>query len=457
MQEDRKKLREFEIENLREEFQKNPTLFNQRTVNATTEMLKKIGISVPFFDQLPIGYLKLFPQDFIVEEEGKFKEISSVVDTQTEGSIKNTQGGETVYATLVKCNTSTFEAIEDIAGQLHAPSDAVQYAGIKDKNAITSQQISIRKKSLEEVKKVNSSYFFLKDFEVGNGVVEIGGLSGNWFTILIRTDQSFNPDAFLEKINKLERNGFYNFYYVQRFGTPRLIAHTLGALLLQGKYKEAVETMLFYPSEFELNYFQQLREKLGKEKGNWGLLEREYGKYPLMFFHELSLVSYLKKKPHDYVGALLSMKNQVQMWIYAFSSLLFNQKLSVYAQDEESVPAEIPLVSSDRALDIEHYRSELEAYHLYPFSRERTKPFPFIRFIRRMVRAREAVKIEKAVIIDEGVVMRFFLPKGAYATTFLSHVFQLVSGVPPAEIKTQEVDIMKALHKESLEKIISYF
>ena len=170
MQEDRKKLREFEIENLREEFQKNPALFNQRTINAT---------------------------------------------------------------------------IEDIAGQLHAPSDAVQYAGIKDKNAITSQQISIRKKSLEEVKKVNSSYFFLKDFEVGNGVVEIGGLSGNWFTILIRTDQSFNPDAFLEKINKLERNGFYNFYYVQRFGTPRLIAHTLGALLLQGKYKEAVETMLF--------------------------------------------------------------------------------------------------------------------------------------------------------------------------------------------------------------------
>jgi len=104
----------------------------------------------------------------------------------------------------------------------------INFAGIKDKDAITSQLISMRGVDINDVKNIESPSLFLKDIYHGKGIVEIGKLKSNKFTILIRTTKDFQKKLFLDNLKKLDKEGFLNFFYLQRFGTPRLINFSLG-------------------------------------------------------------------------------------------------------------------------------------------------------------------------------------------------------------------------------------
>ena len=60
--------------------------------------------------------------------------------------------------------------------------------------------------------------------------------------------------------------------------------------------------------------------------------------------------------------------------------------------------------------------------------------------------------------VPEGWVVRFVLPKGAYATSYLSHIFQVHEGMPiPEWGKLEEVDSFNALGEGSMEEIKNRF
>ena len=66
-----------EQEFLKEQEQKNLQLFEKLPQVESSETLTKAGITFPFPD-LPLGYLKYHPLDFIVEEIQTDKSVSSV-------------------------------------------------------------------------------------------------------------------------------------------------------------------------------------------------------------------------------------------------------------------------------------------------------------------------------------------------------------------------------------------
>ena len=113
---DRKEIKEQELKFLAGEFKKNPELFLQESYIDDTVFLEKIGISFPAQIQKNLypGYLKLWPQDFIVEEVLK----NGIIQTINDGNFSKKGNQEkqlTLYATLVKCGLSTIEAIEEIS------------------------------------------------------------------------------------------------------------------------------------------------------------------------------------------------------------------------------------------------------------------------------------------------------------------------------------------------------
>jgi hypothetical protein len=55
------------------------------------------------------------------------------------------------------------------------------------------------------------------------------------------------------------------------------------------------------------------------------------------------------------------------------------------------------------------------------------------------------------------VILNFALPKAAYATTFLAHLFNLVSGSPPKNISPFPLDTKATLGKGSLEEVLNRF
>ena len=86
------------------------------------------------------GQLKSTPEDFVVEEiceDETILELDRIVERTSETNGKFTQ------FVLQKTNWSTADAIKEIASRLHVSQTRFNFAGTKDKNAITTQLVSV--------------------------------------------------------------------------------------------------------------------------------------------------------------------------------------------------------------------------------------------------------------------------------------------------------------------------
>lgn len=454
----RKDTKENEINILAEEYKKNPNLFARETIVDSPEFLEKFGFFVDGKESFPQGYIKLWPQDFIVEEITKEKEIQTIeVENFLHKNKHYLEKDPAIYSTLVKCDLSTLEAVEEISLALNIPKNQIKFSGIKDKDAITSQLISLRKTNAEKIKEINSPYFFLKNSYSGKGTMEIGSLEGNEFTILIRTNKDFSENLFMKNLDNVSKKGFYNFFYLQRFGTPRLINFNWGFMILRGEYEKAVLGFLSSPGERELAYFKEIRKKIRENFGNWLKIKEIIGGFPLIFTHEIKIIEFLEKNPTDFLGALRQIPDQVQLWVFALGSLFFNKKISYLLKEKQKIPDLFPLILSDKEKDWIFYKDLLAKNGIHSIPFYSLKHFPDIQLRTREIPTKIDVKILNYKIIPEGVILDFILPKGAYATTFLAHIFNLVSGLPPENISMFSIDTKGTLGKNSLEETLNKF
>ncbi|MDB5224544.1 MAG: hypothetical protein JWO43_166 [Candidatus Adlerbacteria bacterium] len=455
---DRKDLKQAEQAHLAEAYAKNPELFEQRTYVDDAETLAEFGIHVPGKTDFVPAVLKLWPEDFIVEEVATDGAVYTIAPGNTPPKIGE---GTTVFATLVKCGLSTFEAVDDIARHLGIPKDHISYAGIKDKDALTSQRISIRGAQIEAVAACGSPYYFLKDIEVGKGVIEKGRLKGNRFTVLVRTakplsDPTHNA-AVSEALARVSRDGFYNFFYLQRFGTPRLTNFRWARDIIRGNFEKAAHDILSHTSERELSYFKNLRTQMHEKFGDWEAVHNIIAPYPIIFVHEHKLVDHLRQHPGDYLGALKTIPEQITLWVYALASLFFNAKISEHLIRSQEPPKELPFFLSPDKVDQELYREMLENQGLYPLSLQHVRQFPNIQVKKRMTPTKDHARIVNGELLPEGLLLEFELGKGQYATTFLSHLFNLTSGLPAQDCAKNRIDTKKILNEVPVAEVLPYF
>jgi len=452
----RNKLKEKEIKFLAKEYKKNPQDFPQETFIDDPEFLEKFGIFIKNKKNFPLGYIKFWPQDFVVEEITKAGEIQTInIENFFDKKRRFSENEPTVYATLVKCGLSTIEAVQELTSFLNQAR--IQFAGIKDKDALTSQLISFRKANSEDLQRINSPYLFLKNLYSGKGVVEIGNLKGNEFTVLVRINDSFQKEQFLENLEKVKKEGFFNFFYLQRFGTPRLINFYWGFFILKGDYQKAVLSFLCSPGQREIPYFLKLRREIKRNWGDWSKIEKILEPFPLIFRNEKKVVGYLKNNSKDFIGALNQIPKQVQLWLFAYASWLFNKKLSLYLKKNVKLPARMPLILSRDKKDWLFYKEFLKVDRIFSVAFKNLKPFPYVQWRKREIKTKEKAEIHQIRIIPQGVILNFVLPKGTYATTFLTHLFNLISGLPPKNISPLPIDTKATLGKDSLEEILNKF
>jgi len=454
-------IKKAEIQKLYEAYKIDPSLFTRNPYIEDAAFLRTFGIVIPGKETFPLGYLKLYASDFIVEEISREGSVYTIDSPPSPTEVPTRDPSNTdhraLFATLVKCNISTIEIMEEMAKKLGCPTSSIRYAGLKDKNGITAQAISFHNVTYEKISTLFSKHYFLKDFRWGKGSIEKGGLTGNRFTLFIRTPKPIDQAAFTEQERKVNAEGFYNFFYLQRFGSPRFMAYELGFDILRGKYQDAVIKFITRTSERELPYFRQLRDQIRGCIPDWKKVQELIAPYPLIMFNEHSLVGHLVNHPDDYIGALKAVNEQVTLWVYSFGSLLFNETVSAYIQNGEPVPEKIPLFMSDQREDTEFYAHFLKQLGYYPPDLRNLKPFPHIQFQRRMVVCREKIDIDNIAFSPEGIAVRFSLNKGEYATTFLSHLFNIISGHPPDDIPGDLVDSSSILGHESISATLDYF
>jgi len=452
--------KQIETKNIKEAARVHFRLFEKRSFIDTPKFLEKYGLFVPEKKKFPLGYLKLWPQDFIVEEIMLDGMIQTVFPEKFLNVKKDFIPEDSItYATLVKCGLSTIEAAEELAKNLKTNSANIKYAGVKDKHAITSQLISIKNCDIDNLNRISASYYFIKNVFSGNKELFLGNLRGNQFTILIRTDSGFNEKGFSKRLRNLEKNGFTNFYYIQRFGVPRLIAPYCGLSILKGDYEGAVKNAICKTGERELFYFQNFRMEVEKSWGNWEEIESILDFFPLTFQNELRMVRYLVQNPTDFAGALNQIPRQVSIWIDSFGSLLFNKRLYFDIRENREPTPTYPLLSQEKKSWI-FYKELLGQTGIFSLTHAYKNLQPFLYVIRKtggVRKTKEKVEIINYKVLPMGVILNFNLPKGCYATSFLSHLFNLVSGIIPKKFSNLPIDTKGNIGKNSLEDILNMF
>ncbi len=414
-------------------------------------LFKSIGIMNTPAD-LPVGYFKYRPEDFIVEEE---RPDGTVITVDGKPAGTEFEGGEgTVYFDMTKVGVSTIDAENRIAEITDYANKDIGYAGIKDAVALTSQRMSIRGGILNEVLMLKIPGTILRNVHESKGVMQVGGLKGNQFTLMIRTEKPLDQAWVDEKIEHIKTKGIMNYFGVQRFGTPRFLAHHVGRSMLVNGAAAGVRAYITGESQFELPFFAQKRAAAAEQWGEWKAMRETLGELPYTFRHELDMLDSLVKSDGHFSTALEAVQQQSGLWVRAYASFCANEALSMAERDGTDLPDPMPqLLNSDAAVQ-RIYKARLEQDGLRnPLGA--LKKYPFIRVGRNpTIKPKIFPTIHAYKLTDEGLAINFSLPKGAYATTMLMYMFNSVTGYPvPEWLKTGYVDTKEVLGTGSLVEV----
>ncbi|MFH1236489.1 MAG: tRNA pseudouridine(13) synthase TruD [Parcubacteria group bacterium] len=431
---------------------RRPELFGQSERPSQEQLLKHAGIET-ISGNLPEGYYRLFPQDFIVEEVAPDGTICTV-EIDEPSVPPEAVDIRTLYCELVKVGMYTLEARQRLASALGIPPEQIGYAGIKDAVALTGQRISLRKVTYEQIAQLAIPGIALKHFSYGSGVVSVGELSGNRFTILVRTNGMIDQQWLADMMDHVQMHGVPNYYGLQRFGS-RYSMHTVGRKLLRGDYAGALRAFLTGTNGTEAAYVADTRKRADALYGNWRDMEKIFLELPYTFRNQLQLVRYLMTHADDVMGALQGFSEQVRLWVYAYVSYLFNKKLSQLLEANAPLPGALPLLFNEEGP--QEYEDLLREDQTAEF-RSHIQAFPFVRPSAREVPTLVAPEMHFWQATEEGVILSFTLPKAAYATTILTYLFQLETGLPvPPWVSLGERDILAIAGLGSIESAVAKF
>jgi TruD family tRNA pseudouridine synthase len=417
-------LRNADEKNLRSITDAHPELVKpKREASFSPEVSELVGIS--YQPQVAgSGHIKLRFEDFIVEEITEKGELCTIAPPEKYQAHSYNHETQKVEATIVKKGMNCFELAERLAESLDIPLKYITYGGLKDGRGVTSQRYSFNATPPERLTELQIPNTFIKDIHSRTGMRSTGELRGNRFTITLRTSPDTNPYLFHARLQETERNGFLNFFSLQRFGS-RLNAHHFGKLILTQNYQEAVRKFLTEITDFETKLLSSYRVNAAKNWGNWGEMSKTFSSFPYFFQNEIAILRALEDGATP-VGALGSIPQQVKMWVAAYESYAFNLLLSHMAKNGE-VPETLPLLNP---------HVEVKNLYLQVLSQESLNQLkwyhPELLFLggakRRETPTKSFPVIHVCEKVEPGYLLRFELGKGSYATNFLTNIVSLSQG-----------------------------
>ena len=188
---------------------------------ATTRRLSNMQSLPLLTDDLPGigGRIKQFPLDFEVEEIPAY---------QPSGQ------GEHLFLWIEKRDTAAEQLTRHLSRVLGISTRDIGVAGLKDRQAVTRQFVSVPASCEDELSAVETGDIRLLESARHENKLRTGHLQGNRFSLLVRETAG---DAYQRAQligERISRRGFPNFYGSQRFGVENETLR-MGADLLTGK------------------------------------------------------------------------------------------------------------------------------------------------------------------------------------------------------------------------------
>ncbi len=176
-----------------------------------------------FLDHSPIDfYFKQSPETFVVEEEPLYPFSGD---------------GEHLILKVRKKNLTTWQMLQAFSEQLGVKLKDIGYAGLKDKNALTYQYISINKKFEEDLKSFSHKNIKIIEITRHKNKLRIGHLKGNRFFIRLKKVMPVDAKKIENVLKIIEKEGVPNFFGYQRFGVDGE-NYIIGKEIVEQKRKE---------------------------------------------------------------------------------------------------------------------------------------------------------------------------------------------------------------------------
>jgi tRNA pseudouridine13 synthase len=306
------------------------------------------------------------PEDFLVDEELD----RNLADT-----------GEYLVLKVTKRRYNTEDMVETLAEHTNMGRRRFGYAGNKDRQAITTQHVSVKGGRPSEFDEVS-----LKDIEVEvsgytDTPINLGDLKGNHFTIKARG---------VSESDITRKNRFVNYFDEQRFSSAN---HVIGKHIVKDRWEDAVKI----------------------------LQDDDY--------HGEIIDDHLSDHPNDYKTALRQLPgNLLQLFVHAYQSQLWNRCVKENL-DGLSHGDTFPLIGFGTRPDNDLERKVMKEV----MDDEDITPRSFIiRSIPELSAEGTRRDVYKAiedlsVTEEQGAVkISFYLEKGSYATMALKHLLDNV-------------------------------
>ncbi len=147
--------------------------------------------------------LKDTPADFKVDEQLGFELTGS---------------GEHHFFLIEKKNLTTEMLVKELAHTLNVAPKYISYAGLKDRQAITTQWLSVHLPGQEiaHANGLKGNQWQVLTYKKHIKKLKIGTLLGNHFQIILKNVSA--PDALAARLNLIKHQGVPNYFGEQRFG-----------------------------------------------------------------------------------------------------------------------------------------------------------------------------------------------------------------------------------------------
>lgn len=259
--------------------------------------------------------------------------------------------GKFLHFTLYKENRDTMDAIGQIARLLNLKPSFFGTAGTKDRRAVTTQRVSMRRRNPQTLVSINNDRVYgvkIGDFKFENYSIHLGHHSGNEFVIVAKNchfsgteNLSFEQKLDIAKatidsaLDQVNQNGFINYYGTQRFGTHQIGTQEIGMKILKEDFEGAVQALLSFdpglldtpdPSSLPAMHREDAsRARACSIFADTGNAQDALKHLPRRCHVESTLMRHLGRQPKDFVGALLSISRGMRtMYVHAYQSLVWN-------------------------------------------------------------------------------------------------------------------------------------
>ncbi len=254
-------------------------------------------------------------------------------------------------ATLQGWDTNDFAS--RLSDALGVSRERVNWAGTKDKYAVTTQLFSVYGADPENIPEIDGA-----DIEVlgrAGRNLEFGDLAGNVFELVVSDpDRPDNAAAITDELHEfggLEAGGaddttsigVPNFFGQQRFGSRRPVTHEVGLSIARGDWEGAVMAYLGNPTDAEPESTQEARAFV-EETRDW---QEALEHVPNRLRYERSMIHALAEHdgepgPDEFRAALERVPSNLQrLFVHAAQSYAFNLMLS--ARLERGLPFDRPV------------------------------------------------------------------------------------------------------------------